>query len=402
METLSGENSEAAPDGETAESLPPWMQPDVFFESPAPDKYGYYRDKWTYDCTLERLVMRLEQDKEKTILLVWTPGSRRVAPPEEFPELVDAVRKREEIHQMRALRHAAFATVVWGLIAWSESSRPGRTAQFHLLLLLGLGVIPFIASCWRLSRLNSFTTERMSEQIADARYNAWMVGRSTPWTWALLTCVGLVGLSQYLILPWISEDPLTGPIRSAGIIKEAVRSGEVWRLLTGAFLHGNPFHLFFNVAALVALSKIVEVTFHRLLLPLVFISSALVGSLCSMIFLPHLDSVGSSGGIMGLMGFILAVAWLQGRHFPRALRRSLALSVVFIAGMGIVAYQLIDNAAHAGGLLAGMALGYAVTRKQRDQCTITVSPRVVLASVIASGVIAATTLLTLYKVFSSV
>lgn len=396
MQTSSSETSEA-PGGTSGESAPPWMQPDAFFEPPVPGTYGYWRDKRTYDCARERLIMRLEEDKQQNILLIWTPDSKRVAPPEEFPEFVDAVRGREAAHQRRILFGALVNGILWGLLTWASSHRPGRAFQFHMIVVFGLAVLPFISSCWRLSRLRSFTAEAMSAGIADARYKAWMARRPIPWTLVLLGCLVTVGVTQYLVLPWISTDPAEGAIARAGIIKEAVRSGEWWRLLTGAFIHGHPLHLLFNATALIALSSIVESTFHRLLLPIIFISAILAGSIFSVAFLPNLDSVGSSGGIMGLLGFILTVGWLQGGRFPRAVRRSLFISAAVIAGIGIVAYELIDNAAHGGGLLAGVALGLVFAYNHKGQEPLTISHRTRIAGIVASFVIVGTTLLSLVK-----
>lgn len=376
------------------------MDPAAFPEPPVRDKYGYRRGNWTYDCTRERLIFRLEQDKEKAISLVWTPDSAHQTVPEEHPWLFDAVLAREEAHLWKAFRYAAFNTVIMGGLALLNSMHPGRSAQFQILILVCAGVIPLTASFWRLYRLEKFTAETMAGRIAEARYRAWMARRSTPWTWGLLGCIGSVAFAQYLILPWMSVNPMREPILAAGIVKDAVRSGEWWRLFTGTFLHGNPFHLFFNVAALIELSTIVEATFHRMLVPLVFTVAAFSGSIFSLIFLPDKTSVGSSGGIMGLLGFTLIVALLQRQHIPAGLRRSLVLSVLMIAGTGLAAYEIIDNAAHLGGLLAGAALALGIVGKQTAPYTVNVSRRVAAASIVSCCVLALTTILCLYKFFS--
>jgi hypothetical protein len=58
----------------------------------------------------------------------------------------------------------------------------------------------------------------------------------------------------------------------------------------------------------------------------------------------------------------LALTWRRRDILPNALIKELLRDVVWIALFGMLAFQLIDNAAHAGGLLAGAALGYATTR----------------------------------------
>ena len=60
---------------------------------------------------------------------------------------------------------------------------------------------------------------------------------------------------------------------------------------------------------------------------------------------------------------------------PLGARRRLAAGVVLTAAIGLVGYRYIDNAAHAGGLLAGMLYALIVfpssTASQRPRSNIT-------------------------------
>ena len=69
--------------------------------------------------------------------------------------------------------------------------------------------------------------------------------------------------------------------------------------------------------------------------------------------IPERASVGVSGGLLGLLGFLLVFETLHKRLVPRSARRRLlgALGVTLI--IGFIGYQFIDNIAHVGGLLAG-------------------------------------------------
>jgi MYXO-CTERM domain-containing protein len=70
-----------------------------------------------------------------------------------------------------------------------------------------------------------------------------------------------------------------------------------------------------------------------------------------------MDSVGSSGGLMGLFGFLGVMGWRRRHLMPPGFVRAVLVDVAVIAAMGVVGYQFIDNAAHAGGLAAGVLLG---------------------------------------------
>jgi membrane associated rhomboid family serine protease len=91
--------------------------------------------------------------------------------------------------------------------------------------------------------------------------------------------------------------------------------------------------------------------------PLVFLLAAAVGNEASLWLLDK-PSVGASGGLLGWLGFLLVFESLHSRLVPRSARRRLLAGVFLTALIGLVGYQFIDNAAHAGGLLAGML--YAV------------------------------------------
>ena len=70
--------------------------------------------------------------------------------------------------------------------------------------------------------------------------------------------------------------------------------------------------------------------------------------------MPEKASIGASGGVLGLLGFLLVFETLHRGLVPRSSRRRLlgALGVTLL--VGFIGYQFIDNFAHGGGLLAGM------------------------------------------------
>jgi membrane associated rhomboid family serine protease len=112
----------------------------------------------------------------------------------------------------------------------------------------------------------------------------------------------------------------------------------------------------------VYLGKRLEVLARWPHLPLVFLFAATVGGEASVRFVAA-TSVGASGGLMGWLGFLIVFESLHGKLIPRSARRRLVAGVVLTALIGLLGYRFIDNAAHAGGLLAGMAYAAIVFPK---------------------------------------
>jgi membrane associated rhomboid family serine protease len=146
----------------------------------------------------------------------------------------------------------------------------------------------------------------------------------------------------------------------AGLIKSDVRDGEYWRLLTGCFMHGSLLHIFFNGSALRGLGRDVEALGGRWALPLVLLLSMISGSLFSLVIMPHADSVGASGGIMGLLGYLLIFAWRHKAVLPPGFGQSLLINLGMIAVMGVLMHRQIDNWGHLGGVLMGAICGLAL------------------------------------------
>ena len=90
----------------------------------------------------------------------------------------------------------------------------------------------------------------------------------------------------------------------------------------------------------------------------VFMGAAWVGGLASFYWIPDKIAVGASGGLMGLLGFMLVFEYLHSQIVPKPARSRLLIWVVMLVVIGLLGMSFIDNAAHAGGLLAGVV--YAV------------------------------------------
>lgn len=186
------------------------------------------------------------------------------------------------------------------------------------------------------------------------------------YTVTILLCIGAVFAAQLRVdhprsassladLPFYE---LKNSAFSAGLVKSAfIYGGEYWRLLTGAFLHGFLVHVLLNAYAFYSFGKLFELLTNRAHLPIVFLLSAVTGGLLSVYFLPEGISVGASGGIVGLISYLLIYAFKRRQFVSAEFRKSLLINIGFILMFGLVLYKFVDNWGHIGGLLAGAVYG---------------------------------------------
>jgi membrane associated rhomboid family serine protease len=146
--------------------------------------------------------------------------------------------------------------------------------------------------------------------------------------------------------------------------KGAVAHGELWRLWTVTLVHdpGNILHLLFNMYALYLAGPIVELIYGSARAIAFYLICALGGSLGSFAFGPDGPSVGASGAIFGLFGILLIATRTHHPAMDRASRNfigQLGFLLLLNVGIGLANAGYIDNAAHAGGFVAGALLGLA-------------------------------------------
>lgn len=143
-----------------------------------------------------------------------------------------------------------------------------------------------------------------------------------------------------------------------------------WRLLASAFLHGSLVHIGMNLWVLRQVGDTAERLFGSANYLAVYLLSGLGGSVASLgwhaLHAPGAISVGASGAIFGVMGGTLGFALARRDVVPRAVYSSLIRSGVFFAAVNIslgMAMSIVDNAAHLGGLLTGLATGAVLSRE---------------------------------------
>lgn len=178
---------------------------------------------------------------------------------------------------------------------------------------------------------------------------------------ATLSLVALISITTIVEFVQASRTSFSQVFDSAALVKSAVHSGEWWRLLTATYMHGNLLHLLGNLSTLLVLGPMVEAYEGRKRVPLVYLVSAVGGSICSSLLSPR-TSVGASGGILGLAGYLVAAAGRGHGGAPPLIRGRMLRLLGAIAVMGVAGMAFIDNAGHLGGILGGAAVGLVLPR----------------------------------------
>lgn len=133
----------------------------------------------------------------------------------------------------------------------------------------------------------------------------------------------------------------------------------IYRFITCAFLHGSFIHLLCNMYSLFVLGTQVETFLGKTKFLLIYIISAITGSLMSFVFGSYL-SIGASGAIFGLMGSLLYFGYHYRLYIGSAIKNQIIPIIILNLAFGFM-LPGIDNFAHIGGLVGGylstMALG---------------------------------------------
>ena len=177
----------------------------------------------------------------------------------------------------------------------------------------------------------------------------------------LLTGAGadpLGGGGQYTV-----EYGLCGPgVADGGICQAndavvATDGGEVYRLVTGAFLHGGLIHLGLNMLVLFILGRLLEPGIGGARLAAIYFVSLLGGAFGALLLEPDRVTVGASGAIFGLMAAAFVIARRRGMA-------SLSNEIGVLVGINLLITFTIPNISiggHIGGLVAGGLAALAVT-----------------------------------------
>lgn len=164
--------------------------------------------------------------------------------------------------------------------------------------------------------------------------------------WVILSAISFIWRIDYNILT------ITG-----SKISEYIVLGQYWRLLTPIFLHAgpDPFHLLVNSYSLYILGREVERIFGHVKFLIVYILAGIIGNIASfsLFHVPHVQGVGASGAIFGLLGAVLYYGLENPKVFKKYFGYNVFATIILNVAIGFSLANIIDNFAHLGGLTGG-------------------------------------------------
>lgn len=184
----------------------------------------------------------------------------------------------------------------------------------------------------------------------------------TPRTWVtyLIVAINVVVWLAAVAGGASALNPNGSELLALGGNRLAETRHEPWRLMSATVLHAGVLHLVLNMWALWDTGRVAERFYGNLQFLVLYLGSGLAGSIASLFFTGRSAvSVGASGAILGVVGALLAVIWLRPGSLPAPLLRPLQSSLLVYIGVSLLlgfTVGGVDNAAHLGGLIAGIVL----------------------------------------------
>ncbi|MFV1958021.1 MAG: rhomboid family intramembrane serine protease, partial [Planctomycetota bacterium] len=185
-----------------------------------------------------------------------------------------------------------------------------------------------------------------------------------PATVAVVAVCGLLFLAEYVAYggnparfpAWLWLLQPYGPTGNIG-------TGQAWRLLTSALLHGGWLHIIFNVWWILALGRAMEMGRGTPAFLSLFVGSALFSTAAQWYF-------GAAPGV-GLSGVLYALAaylWMRRGRDPLAQAIMTPYTTRLLGAWFVICILIpsmnIANWAHGGGIAWGLAAGWASTQRR--------------------------------------
>jgi membrane associated rhomboid family serine protease len=143
---------------------------------------------------------------------------------------------------------------------------------------------------------------------------------------------------------------------------KGIADGEVYRIVTGGFLHAGLFHIGLNMFALFVIGRLLEPGIGTARFTFLYAASLLAGSLGALLLSSPADpTVGASGAIFGIFGASFVIARARGLDGV-ASELGILLVINLVITIGVPG---ISIGGHLGGLIGGMICALIIIAGER-------------------------------------
>ncbi|MFV0478589.1 MAG: rhomboid family intramembrane serine protease [Parahaliea sp.] len=233
----------------------------------------------------------------------------------------------------------------------------------QVLCVVDATYIKEVVELYRAWRADELTIE-IAQRAPRRRASSNLVWQRTPVTLMLLilSVLGFV-LATFntsgWALSWLTFTPFTALGQNIVFMPQG---HEYWRIITPAFLHFGWLHIVFNSLWLWELGRRIETVTGRINMLGLFVVIAAISNCAQFIF----GGPGIFGGMSGVVYGLLGFAWMGAQIQPRWAFQPQPAIMLFMIGwlvicifgvVEVLGFGAVANAAHVGGLLAGVVLG---------------------------------------------
>jgi rhomboid protease GluP len=163
----------------------------------------------------------------------------------------------------------------------------------------------------------------------------------------------LINTALFLIQTFVPQSGITSAGQS---LPAGYMDGQWWRLVTAGFLHGGVLHILMNSWVLFDLGAEVEMLYGTSRLIVFYFISTVTGFAASSHIGGGHVSVGSSAGIFGLIGAMLAFGFTDRSSLGMQVKALYSRWVIY--GLVLSFLPGIDLWAHVGGFSGGFVVGW--------------------------------------------
>ncbi|MDA2894052.1 rhomboid family intramembrane serine protease [Mycolicibacterium sp. BiH015] len=217
--------------------------------------------------------------------------------------------------------------------------------------------------CMRNAAVGHQCAECVGEAARSVRPVTNVFGAQRPASLTPVVTYVLIGINLLIFALQMASPEME---RALALWPPAVADGEVYRLLTSAFMHFGLTHIAFNMLALYFVGPPLEIALGRVRFVALYLLSALGGSVLVYLLTFNALTAGASGAVFGLFGATFVVGKRLNMD-TRSVLMIIALNLAFTFIYPLITSQNISWQGHIGGLVTGAVVAAAFAYAPRQQ-----------------------------------